>query len=120
MTSTIGLAALRISKNAALNRVLSNDLVKDLTLITLEPPLDGSLCELKAADHLQGSPGGIALPPRHEDTTLITYKSPKQSFLGYLFSLDTNVIKCYRLEEGWRTLQTPHPHVWVWLFMHLT
>lgn len=69
MTSAIRLTALRFSKNAALNRVLSNDLVKDLTLITLEAPLDGVLCKLKAADHLQGSPPGNCItPPRQENT----------------------------------------------------
>ncbi len=67
MTSAFLLTALCFSKNAALNRVLSNDTVKGLALITLETPLDGLLSKLKAADHLQGSPG-IALPPRHKNT----------------------------------------------------
>lgn len=78
---------------------LSNDLVKGITLITLE--------KLKAADHLQGSPGNcISPPPKRQEHTLITHKSSKQSLLGYMLYSDANVIKCikgHHLEEGWRS-----------------
>lgn len=80
MTCAILLAALRFSKNAAVNRLLSNDLVKGLTLITLEALLDGWLCKLKAADHLQVT-GELHYPPppdtrKHNDYVQIPKAIP--------------------------------------------
>lgn len=119
MTSVILLAALCFSKNAALNWVLSNDFMKGLTLIALD--CAGWFTQwTKSSRPSAGLTRELHYPRSHKNTHWL-HTNPQS--LGYLFSLETNLIKCIKwhsLEEGWYALWPLYPHVWVWLFMGLT
>lgn len=72
--------------SARFPRVLSNDLVKGPTLITLEARLEGTLRELKSSRPSIGLPRGIAQPPRPQEPTasarLYACVRPKTNTIG--------------------------------------